>query len=127
MHLCISVVHLQGFDSLPLDSMQWTTTYIEPASFSLTSSQRACHIPAGSGEPSRGAVGLAAAEEEDRQAFSARRAQEAQEQKKWRADQKEALDDMLPKAEPGRYAFEACLPADEAMQVDTCCKGLAIV
>ena len=56
-------------------------------------------------------MGLAAAEEEDRRAFSTRRAAEAQERQKWRAEQKEALDDMLPKAEPGRSALNAYRPA----------------
>ena len=68
-------------------------------------------------------MGLAAAEAEDRQAFSTRRAEEAQERQKWRAEQREALDDMLPKAEPGRSAFNACRPAARLMQAITCCTG----
>jgi len=47
-------------------------------------------------------VGLAAAMEEDREAFSAKRAQDAVERKNWRSEQKETLDELLPKATAGR-------------------------
>ena len=53
---------------------------------------------AGSGATESSAVGLAAAMEEDREAFSGKRAEEAAEHKKWRAEQRETLDDLLPKA-----------------------------
>lgn len=53
---------------------------------------------AGSGGPSGADVGLAAAMEEDRQAFSSKRAEEAMERQKWRSEQRETLDEMLPKA-----------------------------
>ncbi len=47
-------------------------------------------------------MGLAAAMEEDRNAYSAQRAQEAAERKNWRGEQREALDELLPKATAGR-------------------------
>lgn len=47
-------------------------------------------------------MGLAAAMEEDRNAFSAQRAQDAAERKGWRAEQRDALDELLPKATAGR-------------------------
>ena len=72
-------------------------------------------------------MGLTAAEEEDRQAFSARRAEEAQEGQKWRAAQKEALDDMLPKVEPGRSALHACPAIVRLVQAIACRRALAIV
>jgi hypothetical protein len=36
--------------------------------------------------------------EEDREAFSGKRAEEAAERKKWRAEQRETLEELLPKA-----------------------------
>jgi len=47
-------------------------------------------------------VGLVAAIEEDKEAFSAKRAQDAVERKNWRSEQKETLDELLPKATAGR-------------------------
>ena len=59
------------------------------------------------------AVGLAAAMEEDRNAYSAQRAQDAAERKQWRGEQRDALDELLPKATAGRCG----LCRDDAM----CC------
>ena len=53
---------------------------------------------AGSGATESSAVGLVAAMEEDREAFSGKRAEEAAERNKWRAEQRETLDELLPKA-----------------------------
>ena len=57
---------------------------------------------AGSGGADKTAVGLAAAMDEDREAFSAQRAQDAVERKNWRAEQRDTLDELLPKATVGR-------------------------
>ena len=56
------------------------------------------HDCAGSGATESSAVGLVAAMEEDREAFSGKRAEEAAERKKWRTEQRETLDELLPKA-----------------------------
>lgn len=53
--------------------------------------------------PSRGELGMAAAMEDDRDAFGARREAEAADRKAWRSEQKAALDELLPKA-TGRCA-----------------------
>ena len=47
-------------------------------------------------------MGLAAAMDEDRNAYSAQRAQDAAERQSWRAEQRDALDELLPKAAAGR-------------------------
>lgn len=60
------------------------------------------YITGGAEGASRGELGMAAAMEDDRNAFGARREVEAADRKAWRADQKEALDELLPKA-TGRY------------------------
>ena len=61
-----------------------------------------CTSDAGSNGADKTAVGLAAAMEEDRNAYSAQRAQDAAERKQWRGEQRDALDELLPKATAGR-------------------------
>ncbi|CAL8471137.1 g10679 [Coccomyxa elongata] len=51
----------------------------------------------------RSALGMAAAMEDDREAFGAQKQAQAAERKTWRREQREALDEMLPKA-TGREA-----------------------
>lgn len=60
------------------------------------------HSSGGTEGTGRGELGMAAALEEDREAFGARKDAEATQRKQWRAEQKEALDELLPKA-TGRY------------------------
>lgn len=64
---------------------------------------------AGSGSADKAAVGLAAAMEEDRNAYSAQRAHDAAERKNWRAEQRDTLDELLPKATAGRCRL--CMPS----------------
>lgn len=50
----------------------------------------------------RSALGMAAAMEDDREAFGAQKQAQAAERKSWQKEQREALDEMLPKA-TGRW------------------------
>ena len=54
-------------------------------------------------EAQRGELGMAAALEDDQSAFGAAREADKASRKEWRAQQQEALDEMLPKA-TGRHA-----------------------
>ena len=59
-------------------------------------------VGAGSGGADSSALGLAAAMDEDRDAYSAQRAQDVAERQKWRSEQRDTLDELLPKATAGR-------------------------
>jgi hypothetical protein len=56
------------------------------------------HTEGDAGAVGRGELGMAAALDEDQEAFGARKAAEAADRKQWRAEQKQALDELLPKA-----------------------------
>lgn len=55
-------------------------------------------MSAGTEGTGRSALGMAAALDEDREAFGAQKQAEAGERKQWRAQQRELLDEMQPKA-----------------------------